>query len=1085
MKKPDVTQGPTLVAVVGECYRATVVQDGEKVQPGDLCVVVELSPSGNVGWSTALDLEDRTSHHSTAETFASQWEHVPRGEEVLRARAEEVGRTLAQVEISSVDDRVALFGASPHVEMVVGEGVSSEALVPVVADMTAFRGQIVKVRNNVAKLQHDMKKQQRELRGILALQRARVEAVLKAQMDALAAKMGDLKGLIARAEEAIWTINLYMGKNEEIVQIKKGRPAPKDSKISVRQRVLFADEECAIAADEGGIDAAEIATFDKWLKVPEHRQQVLPEVKGVVAFKPRRYKKKYDTGGDAGAIWGAAQLDKANRKTYFLMANGENLYRICTDLEVGDTLVPTSDEVSDLFFSSEYDPDTGGRKREPIYPGDERYMAAMEAADEVKKHYLRILLFLQGLLDRTAVFAPLPAPGLNLLNRNVYRDHLVFINDAEKLLDTGRPSFEVWRDKINGRLDVGHRIIGAFDSWSHGLRHWNRERGRGNERISPSGASFPESLTLYEILGQKDRGWFFRYLRTDEVYRPRTWRTAAKGKPFHGASERRASCQVEAKDEFILNFDLAEVADMEWYLADRTNRHAYEEMFPVLKKAVEVKKREAVEEAPFRDLLAREIATFHGVKLEEAVASVYDLVSWYKFKNKTHRALVAPKKERWVAGELQEDETASQDDAKALRMIVREFGLRKKLGAGSSLDDEAKVFIFAAEPDAILVARTRTGGYVSLTPSNQEKVFVTTKEWSGDGGRLEVTSEERWQTVEQKRLLSWVVLYRSDVLDSWKVDARPADYLTVPERDLMLDEAYPQVCKEVARETWGYDGKKRKRVNLGLLCVTMKDDVFHFWAWSRGGVVPDRPLTGDWEPPEMVDIEVRWSKKKGVVKPSFGYGVRGCELDGWRGRNNERPWAKADVLRRDDVLVSAFEADVVNYDEKDKVRRALVEVVDAVVGNAQEIVNDRTLQKKKEEFLSEYEHEELWEDHKKTIPEHKWRTLLSGIVGEAARFYVDHLYCDEGLLAVEVMNLVEGMTFGGLVDVAKEAGWKEEKPKKKRDASKESNEEGVFPADVSISFDDYQRDVVARLLGLKEDEDEDDDQEDEEEDKED
>src|SRR5262249_25593572 len=155
---------------------------------------------------------------------------------------------------------------------------------------------------------------------------------------------------------------------------------------------------------------------------------------------------------------------------------------------------------------------------------------------------------------------------------------------------TGRPPFREWLKALNAKLDVGHRIMGAFDNWTHGLRQYRYDRTGGNERLSPARAEYPDDAILYTIEGRENRMWFFRYARGETIYRkPDRW----TGRFDDGPAKRRASCRISPDDEFILNFDDASVADMTFYLNDRTNRHAYEQMFPLLRKAIELKMTEA------------------------------------------------------------------------------------------------------------------------------------------------------------------------------------------------------------------------------------------------------------------------------------------------------------------------------------------------------------------------------------------------------------------------------------------------------------------------------------------------------------
>jgi hypothetical protein len=537
----------------------------------------------------------------TFDELKEKTEYLPDGEKDIRQRIDRLANEMTNVEVDTTGLGMALTNYTPHIGEN-GEGISEKALAPIIQDLTSTRKKIASSRNAVAQVQLKIKQKRAQINHYVLLQRARIEAILKQQAAELEAKLGNLKNLVGKAEEAIWTLNLYLGKDEQIVQIKKGKSAPKDTKITVRQRVLYADEECALADDEGGIDASSIKEFDEWLKIPANRQQVFPEAKGVIAFKPRRKKKKYESE-TALDMWSAAKEDVKNKKTYFLIANGENLYRICTELEVSERLIPVEDEYSELFFRMEYNSTTREYEKEPIYPGDAKYMRCLEQADEIKRHYLRILLFLQGLLDRTAVLAPLPAPRLNLLNRQVYLDHLTFITDGEKLLGDGRPSFKDWLQTINSKLDIGHRVMGTFTSWDSEFRS-HGEHGR-NDRLSPHGAESPDDATLYTVLGTHERGWFFRYKRTETIYRSgygRGWKRRE-----HGPAKRQASCAISPNDSFILNFDDAEVPDMLFYLGDRTNRQHYAVMHPILKKAIQLKDLEAKEEKPFRELLVNHI----------------------------------------------------------------------------------------------------------------------------------------------------------------------------------------------------------------------------------------------------------------------------------------------------------------------------------------------------------------------------------------------------------------------------------------------------------------------------------------------
>lgn len=197
---------------------------------------------------------------------------------------------------------------------------------------------LARVRALAQEKQTALQQKQAELQAMLAEKMAIANAMLK-----------PLQELVENIQEGIWTVNLYLGRDEEIVLLRDGAPAPADTPITIRQLVLSMAEECAVAAEEGGINARSIDEFDRWIvERPEHLDQVLPEAKGVVVLIPTRRSKKYDDP------WLNNQLAEADKQSYFLIRNGEKLFRIWSNFIVGKTLVPTQAEFLDFFYEQRY-----------------------------------------------------------------------------------------------------------------------------------------------------------------------------------------------------------------------------------------------------------------------------------------------------------------------------------------------------------------------------------------------------------------------------------------------------------------------------------------------------------------------------------------------------------------------------------------------------------------------------------------------------------------------------------------------------------------------------------------------------------
>lgn len=180
----------------------------------------------------------------------------------------------------------------------------------------------------------------------------RVAAALKRKMEIEQAKIagvvGPMRKQIAMLEEGLWSVSLYLGSGEEIVQIADGDPADIDEPISIRQEILAMDEQMMDIWDGEGLDARHVELFDEWLLDPENLALVLPERRGVIVFRPRRAPRNY------GDTFFQKVMDEANKQSYWLIRNGDRLWRMTTNIQVGLHLVPKDDEFEKPFWVEDY-----------------------------------------------------------------------------------------------------------------------------------------------------------------------------------------------------------------------------------------------------------------------------------------------------------------------------------------------------------------------------------------------------------------------------------------------------------------------------------------------------------------------------------------------------------------------------------------------------------------------------------------------------------------------------------------------------------------------------------------------------------
>lgn len=152
------------------------------------------------------------------------------------------------------------------------------------------------------------------------------------------AKFGPMKSSVDNIEDRLFNIQLYSGILETIFTLSEGAPASRDEKLRIMQRRLYMDEECLLAYELGGMEFKDIREFDKWLAKPENRDRILPFQRCMVSMRVRRDgKDRSHLNLNAFVKFG---LSKADKFTYLIVRNGEQLYRVCTEQDFGEHMFP-------------------------------------------------------------------------------------------------------------------------------------------------------------------------------------------------------------------------------------------------------------------------------------------------------------------------------------------------------------------------------------------------------------------------------------------------------------------------------------------------------------------------------------------------------------------------------------------------------------------------------------------------------------------------------------------------------------------------------------------------------------------------
>jgi len=461
---------------------------------------------------------------------------------------------------------------------------------------------LVKAKNEMESQRNYVKALHHRLHGMLDRKARKLYAIMEAFSEKL-----------EKVYKILYTIELYLGVHEDVVQLVEGSKASTEQPICFRQQILFMDEEVGIY-DNNGVDFRNIKKFDDWIS--NHFKKIMPEEKGVVVFRIRRNKKDY-----GGSIENAIFQDE-DMKTYFLIRNGNNLYRIWAPLTVDPRLFPLKNEINKIYEKI--------KEQEHFKSYDQK------KADSLVLQYQRNSLVLQGIIDRTDIFSPIPE-GINIFNPDSYGNTIKLIYDEENILPSGRKPFKEWRKEINSQIERGSRILYHYD-WSAMKKEYLDERFFGYRRYLPD-APRDCMFTVEDILKEKD----YRKKEYDVI---KVLFFAGKTYDFEDPKKRTAF-KLYPDDWFILNYDKISLEDLDFYIHSRTDRQNYLEMLPVLIEAKKTRLKELEWEKAFVRMTVEDMFR-DGVKVDEA--QVWEAVNWWKNKVIWKRPI-------------------TKDDSKALRMI--------------------------------------------------------------------------------------------------------------------------------------------------------------------------------------------------------------------------------------------------------------------------------------------------------------------------------------------------------------------------------------------------------------------------------
>ena len=441
--------------------------------------------------------------------------------------------------------------------------------------------------------------------------------------------VGLLNKRVSDLLKVITVLNLYTGATVDIHRLAEGDPAPAEEPLSLRQRILFMDEELCVHLEREA-DYKDIELFFEWLKEPSNRDIIAPEPRCVVCLKPKRFNKQYRSGDP---LWDKLQ-NEWNHLTFVVIRNGDNLWWFeSDDLEVFEWAFPHED-FEEKFLKDQED-------------GHFREAKAMKHTD-TRYRVLKYMMFLQGLIDQRQDLIGPTATRINLMKLQGVR----LIRDDENAIGTGRKPWKEFRKEKNALIRRGTRILYvAGECWSDSYRNrptpcsgrflkyysndWSMPEFPGTGLYSSDEITIIDHYENRMPIKMKHPKPIFRYLPGDKVW----------DRSEYEERERKNRVAWEYQTDYVLNYDAVSLEELQGYLEDRTMRTDFASMIPVLVKMKLHKLQEARDEAAFKELISEEIRKETGKT--PSSASMDEAVSWWKSKVIFTRALRSDDRKAW------------------------------------------------------------------------------------------------------------------------------------------------------------------------------------------------------------------------------------------------------------------------------------------------------------------------------------------------------------------------------------------------------------------------------------------------------
>jgi hypothetical protein len=236
---------------------------------------------------------------------------------------------LVKLKLGEVQEITARLGTSKQATLENKTGANALMVISGQEHIDDYKKQLIKAKEeDLPKLFEEIKQGNESLAKWMGAESLALEVLTRG-----------LEENIEQVQDRIFNISIYAGLVESIVHIRKGEPAAFEEQVSLMQRKLFMDEECLANYSTGGMEFHDIEEFDTWLAKDENLNRIMPFSRCVCVFQVRRdIKKRFSSSMMEAYI--NIQLADSDKFSFLYIKNGDNLYRINSELAFADKVFP-------------------------------------------------------------------------------------------------------------------------------------------------------------------------------------------------------------------------------------------------------------------------------------------------------------------------------------------------------------------------------------------------------------------------------------------------------------------------------------------------------------------------------------------------------------------------------------------------------------------------------------------------------------------------------------------------------------------------------------------------------------------------